>query len=178
MAGNGINAARQMNGKLPPVQQKVTSDINSVDFEPESVIGEGVDIRGTLEFERLLRIDGRFEGILRSKGDLIIGAKGQLVGDVNGIQNLVIDGGSIKGSVVVERMVMIGKATIRGNITCKSLKAGIDATIIGMVNINPSAPEMIGLNGEVLSVLPEVQNQRSNLTVYVIFDKMFVLLSF
>lgn len=33
------------------------------DLIPESIIGEGVNIQGELQFDRLLRIDGTFEGM-------------------------------------------------------------------------------------------------------------------
>ena len=54
-----------------------------LDQEPETTIGETLSIEGRLTFERLLRIDGKFEGELVSKGgSLIVGARGELVGDV------------------------------------------------------------------------------------------------
>src|SRR5947209_20556868 len=41
--------------------------------EPETTLGEGVTFKGELTFERLLRIDGTFEGELLSQGKVIIG---------------------------------------------------------------------------------------------------------
>ena len=39
-----------------------------MDELPETAIGEGVDIRGELQFERQLRVDNTFEGRLNSNG--------------------------------------------------------------------------------------------------------------
>jgi cytoskeletal protein CcmA (bactofilin family) len=162
IAGTGINVVRQRGSKLNAVQpsnRKLNKSITAPstiavdkrDNEPESIIGEGVDIRGTLEFERLLRIDGCFEGLLVSHGDLIIGPTGSLIGNLKGIQNLVIDGGKIVGNVSVQRIVMIGKASIEGDITCKSLKAGTEAILLGSVNIHLRTPELIDIYGNIIT---------------------------
>ena len=57
---------------------------------------------GQLHFERLLRIDGSFEGELSSQGDLIVGQEGVLIGDVMGMNELIVDSGRVVGNVQVE----------------------------------------------------------------------------
>jgi cytoskeletal protein CcmA (bactofilin family) len=71
---------------------------------PETTIGEAVSIKGSLAFDRLLRIDGSFEGELRSSGDLVVGARGTLKGDIKGMNRVVVDG------------------TVVGDIQCESLE--------------------------------------------------------
>ena len=40
-------------------------------------------MRGELEFTRLLRVDGRFEGdLITDKGSLVVGPKGEVIGDL------------------------------------------------------------------------------------------------
>ena len=51
---------------------------------PDTVIGKSVVLKGELTFDKLLRIDGRFEGELQSRGSLIVGASGIIIGDVIG----------------------------------------------------------------------------------------------
>src|SRR5689334_18920541 len=58
----------------------VAQDMNNDD--PETIIGEKVIIKGYLSFERLLRIDGSFEGELVSKGKLIVGPTGSVKADI------------------------------------------------------------------------------------------------
>ena len=65
----------------PPVEEAPQKP-HILESEPETVIGETLQIEGTLRFERLLRLDGKFEGDLVSTGDLIVGPRGELVGDV------------------------------------------------------------------------------------------------
>jgi Polymer-forming cytoskeletal len=49
---------------------------------PETTIGHQVSMTGELVFDKLLRIDGKFNGKLISKGDLIVGPTGVLTGNV------------------------------------------------------------------------------------------------
>lgn len=63
-----------------------------------------MSIKGSLAFDRLLRIDGSFEGELRSSGDLVVGARGTLKGDIKGMNRVVVDG------------------TVVGDIHCESLE--------------------------------------------------------
>ena len=73
-------------------------------------------MKGELTFDRLLRIDGRFEGTLVSDGSLIIGPAGTLVGDVNGMKELICEG-KVLGNINVERCVLRGAAVVVGSVT-------------------------------------------------------------
>src|SRR5689334_13178641 len=68
--------------------------------EPETVIASQVEIKGSLTFPKLLRIDGSFEGELHSTGKLIIGPTG-----------------SVKANIDLEEAFISGKVV--GNITVK-----------------------------------------------------------
>ena len=59
---------------------------------PETVVGLNVKVTGELAFDTLLRIDGKVEGTLLSKGNLIVGETGVLVGNVENMQNMLVDG--------------------------------------------------------------------------------------
>lgn len=116
---------------------------------PETIIGEHVVVRGELEFERLLRIDGLFTGTLISKGDLIVGENGQLNGDVNNMGSVLVDG-KVIGNISVERLTLRGEAAVHGNVTCKSLTVDPTVIIVGSVNVHPQAPRRIDTEGRLL----------------------------
>lgn len=106
--------------------------------EPETVIGENVSIKGTLSFQTLLRIDGTFEGELESAGDLIVGPKGYVKADLN-LQKALI-AGKIEGNITVkERLILKGRAEVRGDITAPLLSVDEGVSIIGQVYV--TAPE-------------------------------------
>nr|CCA14292.1 conserved hypothetical protein [Albugo laibachii Nc14] len=120
-----------------------------IDAEAETTIGAAVKMRGELSFERLLRIEGEFDGKLVSKGSLVVGTKGCLLGDVDSMKEVFITGGKIVGNIAVEKVVLRDKASVFGNITAKSIKVDPDCVIVGTLNVHPQAPQVIDENGEV-----------------------------
>lgn len=146
---------QQQQSDSPPMtpnyhQPVARAKVSIVDAEPETTIGVAVKMKGELSFERLLRIEGEFEGRLISKGSLVIGAKGVLTGPVENMKEVHVTGGKIVGNIVVEKLVLRDKAQVFGNITAKSVKIEPDCIVIGRLNINPQAPELINEKGEIV----------------------------
>lgn len=121
-----------------------------VDAEPETTIGVAVKMKGELSFERLLRIEGEFEGKLVSKGSLVVGTKGVLTGPVENMKEVYVTGGKIIGNITVEKLVLRDKAQVFGNITAKTVKIEPDCVVIGRLNVNPQAPERVNEKGEIV----------------------------
>ncbi|KAF4317484.1 hypothetical protein BBO99_00007994 [Phytophthora kernoviae] len=132
---------------LTPTYGPRQAKVPIVDAEPETTIGAAVKMKGELSFERLLRIEGEFEGKLNSKGSLVIGTRGALIGNVDNMKEVYITGGRIVGNVNVEKLVLRDKAQVFGNITAKTVKIEPDCIIIGKMNVNPQAPERINDKG-------------------------------
>ncbi|MEZ5314966.1 MAG: polymer-forming cytoskeletal protein [Chlamydiales bacterium] len=102
--------------------------------DPETTLGEGVTFRGELSFERLLRIDGSFEGELLSQGKVIIGPKGKVKANLN-LREAVIEG-EVEGNIVVqEKLELRGEALIKGDIKARSLCVDEGVQLIGHVNV-------------------------------------------
>ena len=118
---------------------------------PESIVGAGVDIHGELQFERLLRIDGKFSGKLLSLGNVVVGKTGIYTGNISHLENVIVSGGTIEGNVSAEFVAVKLGGKINGNVTCKSLRViGENNTIIGKINVNPLAPEIIDEQGDLI----------------------------
>ncbi len=128
------------------------------DKEPDSVIGDGVEIHGDFQFDRLLKISGKFHGKLISKGDLLVSTNGCIIGNVNSIKRMIVDGGSIVGDIVVDELLLRGKAVVKGNISCKLLEViGSDVTIAGRLNVHPLSPELVDQNDNIILEIPKVR---------------------
>ncbi len=113
-------------------------------------------VRGELEFEKLLRIDGLFTGRLISKGDLIVGSMGKLVGDVNDMNCVLVDG-TIVGDINVNFISLRANSSVHGNITCKSVSIDASAIIVGTLNVHPKAPQLVDSDGNIrVVVAPKV----------------------
>ncbi|MFZ0565026.1 MAG: polymer-forming cytoskeletal protein, partial [Chlamydiales bacterium] len=107
---------------------------------PETTLGEGVSFRGELSFERLLRIDGTFEGNLLSEGKVVIGPKGKVKANLN-LREAIIEG-ELDGNVTVqEKLELRGDAFIKGDICAKSICVDEGVRIIGYVCVDSDSPE-------------------------------------
>ena len=101
---------------------------------PETTLGEGVTFRGELSFERLLRIDGTFEGELLSQGKVIVGPKG--VVKANLVLREAIVEGAIEGDITVqERLELKGEASVKGDIQAKSICVDEGVKLDGHIKI-------------------------------------------
>lgn len=102
--------------------------------EPETVIAVGVSIKGTMSFQKLVRIDGNFEGELLSSGKLIVGPTGTVKSNIN-LEEAFISG-EVTGDITVKkRLVLRGRAKVRGDVTAPLLSVDEGVTIVGILNI-------------------------------------------
>mmetsp|Transcript_23214 Transcript_23214/g.74591 ORF Transcript_23214/g.74591 Transcript_23214/m.74591 type:complete len:284 (+) Transcript_23214:1-852(+) len=128
-----------------------TSRAGSIlDVEPETTIGETLQISGKLRFERLLRLEGKFEGeLISTGGDLVVGPRGEVVGDVLKMNEVVVYG-KVIGKLDVDRLELCGTASIYGDITCKTLHMDPTVVLVGRLNVNPYAPQLIRKDGSIV----------------------------
>ncbi len=106
--------------------------------EPETVIASNVEIVGKLTFQKLLRIDGSFEGELISSGKLIIGPTGSVKANIN-LEEAYISGKVIGNITVKTRLVLRGKAEITGDITAPVISVDEGVSIIGKLAVTPQS---------------------------------------
>lgn len=117
----------------------------------ETTIGRGVHVRGELSFERLVYIQGRFVGKLKSKGCVIVAPGGKVEGDMSDLGLLVVNGGHVKGNLHnLRNLVCVNSGKIEGNVCSKQFTCDKTSVIRGRVNIHPLAPEIIDVFGEVM----------------------------
>lgn len=106
---------------------------------PETTLGEGVTFRGELSFERLLRIDGTFEGELLSQGKVVVGPKGVVKANLV-LREAVVEG-VIEGDVTVqEKLELRGEASVKGDIQAKTLCVDEGVSIEGHVKVSAGQP--------------------------------------
>jgi cytoskeletal protein CcmA (bactofilin family) len=112
-------------------------EINEEEEEPETVIAQGVSIKGTMSFQKLLRIDGTFEGELLSSGKLIVGPTGSVTANIN-LEEAFISGKVIGDISVKKRLVLRGRAEVRGDVTAPLLSVDEGVSLVGILNIAQS----------------------------------------
>ena len=80
------------------------------DDENFTFLGRGVDFKGVVNFEGTVRIDGRLDGEIHTKGTLIVGEHAVIKGIVT--TGTLISGGKIKANITATDKVQILKPGI------------------------------------------------------------------
>jgi cytoskeletal protein CcmA (bactofilin family) len=89
-------------------------------------LGKGAKFKGTLTFEGTVRIDGRLDGEIHTKGTVIIGEHAIIEGDIDA--DSVISGGRISGNIVAsEKVKLLAPGSLIGTIKTPllSLQEGV-----------------------------------------------------
>jgi len=71
----------------------------------DTVIGQGVEIKGTFVSKSTIRVEGRVEGNVQSEGDVIAGKEGRIKGDIHA--RTIVVAGRVNGNVFAESRVEI-----------------------------------------------------------------------
>ncbi len=120
-------------------QQSLHEETSPEDHEePETTIAANIRITGSISFEKLLRIDGAFEGELNSSGKLIVGPTGSVKADLN-LDTAYISGKVVGDITVKTRLVLRGRAEIRGNVIAPLVSMDEGVSIVGQLNVAPTA---------------------------------------
>jgi cytoskeletal protein CcmA (bactofilin family) len=109
------------------------------DERPEiaTTLGPDTTFKGTMTFEKPLKVDGTFEGELHTNGYLIVGKSGQVKADLN-VGETRIEG-KVSGNVNAERRVDLAPtAVLHGDIKANRLAIAEGATFVGHCDVNPA----------------------------------------
>jgi cytoskeletal protein CcmA (bactofilin family) len=97
------------------IDQHITDDafINSI-------IGEGTRIKGEFDLNGLLRIDGDFSGVIRTKGKVLVGKNGRAECTLSA--GTVVIGGVFRGEIVsTEKVIILSTGLVIGTVTTPRL---------------------------------------------------------
>jgi len=84
-------------------------------------LDKGSHLQGELLFEETFRIDGRFQGKIRSGSELILGDTADVTGEIE-VGRLSVNG-SLKGTVrATERVELHARARVEADVTTPVLK--------------------------------------------------------
>ena len=101
---------------------------------PESVLSEGVSIKGDVTFGSELVIDGEVEGTINSTGVLTIGQHAQIRAEIRAAT--VVVHGTVDGNVFAsDRCVLGAGATLRGDVEAPRLAVDENASFQGSAKI-------------------------------------------
>jgi cytoskeletal protein CcmA (bactofilin family) len=85
-----------------------------------SIIGEGTKFKGEFDLNGLLRIDGDFSGVIRTKGKVLVGKNGRAECTLNA--GTVVVGGVVRGEIYsTEKVIILSTGLVIGSITTPRL---------------------------------------------------------
>jgi cytoskeletal protein CcmA (bactofilin family) len=85
-----------------------------------SIIGEGTRFKGEFDLNGLLRIDGDFTGVIRTKGKVLVGQNGRAECTLHA--GTVVVGGVVRGEIVsTEKVIILSTGLVIGNISTPRL---------------------------------------------------------
>ncbi len=107
---------------------------SSANSSGTNIIIEGTDLKGNINAQSDIRIDGQLEGNLNCSSRLLLGKTGKVIGDIKS-KKAVIEG-SIQGNIRVQSLLHIKEsAQIEGDIFTDQLIVDAGATINGNCNM-------------------------------------------
>ena len=108
------------------------SDVNMTNLTTD------VDIKGTIKFDKIMKIEGKFEWeLVTNEGELIVGKTGTIKANVK-VKNATIEGrvdGNISAS---EKVELKQKAQLIGDLQAKTLVIEEGVVFVGQCNVNPN----------------------------------------
>lgn len=85
-----------------------------------TIIGKGTYVKGEIRVDSTIRVDGRFEGLLKAEDTVIIGETGELNAEIEAKHITV--GGKIQGNVKASGSVVLeANSLLQGDLRTKSL---------------------------------------------------------
>ena len=107
-----------------------------------NIIGNGTVIKGEIESNGDIRIDGKVLGIIKSTGKIVLGQNGIIEGDIYCKQ--ADFSGHVKGKIIVDELTsMKSTSYIEGELTTKQLYIEIGAKFIGKCDMsNAGSPKI------------------------------------
>jgi cytoskeletal protein CcmA (bactofilin family) len=106
--------------------------------EYPTVIGTDAKFKGELAFEKGVRIEGSFEGQIRSKGTLHV-AEGAKVSATVEAMNVKIEGECNGNIVVSEKLQLLATAKMEGDLKTNRLEIADGAIFVGNVVVGQTA---------------------------------------
>ena len=96
-----------------------------------------VEIKGTIKFEKIMNVDGKFEGeLIADHGELIVGKTGTVKANVK-VKNATIEG-RLDGNIeAAEKVELKQNAQLLGDLQAKTLVIEEGVVFVGQCNVNP-----------------------------------------
>lgn len=136
-----------MFGKKPVAVAEPVADpapsvaASTAENQKESVVAPAMTVRGDVDFEGVMRIEGEVHGKITGQGCVTVDPSGKVLGDVVAAE--VVVHGTIQGNVnAALRLEIAGTAQIAGDVKASQLVVARGAKILGRLDIDSESMAM------------------------------------
>lgn len=120
-------------GEKPVPQSKGTPAATSL-----SIVGAGMTIRGDLETDGVVKVEGTVEGQVKAKSQVLVAKGGLVHGDIETTEAVV--GGKVNGAIrAKERVEVQAGAFVEGDVTTRRIAVAEGGTLNGQIRMGDSA---------------------------------------
>ena len=120
------------------IVKKISDSLNTI-------IGKDTKMIGEIHSNGSIRIDGKVEGKIETKGSLTIGPTANVKADIKSIDATI--SGVVNGNIVVEnKLELLNKSQVKGDIITKVLCVEIGAKINGNCNMGTEVITNLKIN--------------------------------
>jgi cytoskeletal protein CcmA (bactofilin family) len=114
---------------------------NEIETNTINLLGVGTEIVGNITSNSDIRIDGSLSGNLKTKGKVVIGETGSVLGEIH-CKNADVDG-RIEGKIVAAELLSLkAPSNIKGDIVTKKLAIEPGAKFTGNCNMSIDTPQI------------------------------------
>jgi cytoskeletal protein CcmA (bactofilin family) len=104
------------------------------DTQIKAYMGEETVFKGSLTFDGTVRIDGKFEGQVKTEDTLIVGESGHIIAEVSA--GTIICMGRVEGSLIASKKVEIhANSRVSGDIKSPALYIELGGVLDGTCNM-------------------------------------------
>jgi cytoskeletal protein CcmA (bactofilin family) len=115
-------------------REKTRSPSSAPVSKIETIIGPNAYIRGEIQSDGGIRVDGIFEGEIDITGNLVVGEGAKIVADVQA--NNISISGAIKGNISGNRVEILETGRVWGDLTINSLLLNEGAYLRGQTTMH------------------------------------------
>ncbi len=120
----------------------------------KTIIGDDIEITGSIKCSSQIQLDGRLVGDLFCNGVAVIGKSAVVKGNIT-VEAVSING-TVQGNITAkDRIEMKSTARVHGDIRAKRLTVEDGVTFIGKSEVNPSGVSAEGMPGGSPAPLPQ-----------------------
>lgn len=105
--------------------------------EVSAFIGRGVEFKGTITYNGIVRIDGALDGEIQTQGELVIGEEAVVTAKV--MAGVVVCKGKVTGDIVAtEKVKLLSPAVVTASVKAPVISIEEGVTLNGNLEMEPS----------------------------------------